>query len=86
MLVGQLDLVVVPDDGHRVGQRLEHPEGDAAVVRVRSEHGMGMPVLAVHDEVELTPVDGGDGGGHAVPILSIAVSGMCSQPGRLRAS
>ena len=80
-------------DRDRAGQRLEHPDGDAAVVRVRAEDRVRAAVLAADQQVELVGGDGVDGGcvwlpggGHAAPILATAWSGIATQDGRLRVS
>ena len=69
-------------------ERLERPDGDGAVVGVRAEHGVGVPVLTPDDQVELVGGDGQGGGcaGHDTPILATASSGIATQAGRLRVS
>ena len=82
VLVGERgDLVAVADlDGG--GQRPEHADGDAAVVRVGAEHRVRVAVATRHQQVELVV---GNGSGH-VASLSMAPNGIPSQLGRLRTS
>ncbi len=90
----------VVDGGDRVRERPQHPQRHGAVVHVRAEDRVRVPVLTAHELLEDVPVDGeGGGGGHRslascwswsgwLPLVSRAMppSGMPIQPGRLRAS
>ena len=90
VLVGQRDLPELTGHADPGGQRSQDADRDCAVVRVRTQDGVRVAVLAADELVELLDGHrtgcGGAGGGHAAPISATACSGISTQVGRLRVS
>ena len=85
VLVSEVDPLLAVGHHDRFRQWLQRAHGHAVVVRVRSEEGVRVTVLAANQKVELVGRDRLHGA-HAATSSAIASRGIDTHDGRLRAS